>query len=47
MIPKGSESFGMFRKVSETLILCENGYYLDSVFYMLRLSYIDFSTLQS
>ena len=25
MIPKLSESFGMFRKVSETLILRENG----------------------
>ena len=26
MIPKLSESFGMFRKVSETIILRENGY---------------------
>ena len=28
MIPKLSESFGMFRKVSEILILREKGYYL-------------------
>ena len=32
MIPKLSESFGIFRKVLETLFLRENGYYLEIIY---------------